>query len=33
VLLLAWVSNTRWAHDTTRHVAHLLEEAPAGAAT
>lgn len=33
VLLLAWVSNTRWAHDTTSHVAHLLEEAPAGAAT
>jgi EmrB/QacA subfamily drug resistance transporter len=31
VLLLAWLSNTRWAHDTTRHAAHLLEEAPAGA--
>ena len=31
VLLLAWLSNTRWAHDTTRHAAHLLEEAPTGA--
>jgi EmrB/QacA subfamily drug resistance transporter len=32
VLLLAWLSNTDWARDTTRHAAHLLEEAPAGAA-
>jgi EmrB/QacA subfamily drug resistance transporter len=31
VLLLAWLSNTRWAHDTTRHAAHLLEEAPTAA--
>jgi EmrB/QacA subfamily drug resistance transporter len=31
VLLLAWLSNTRWAHNTTRHAAHLLEEAPSGA--
>lgn len=31
VLLLAWLSNTRWAHDTTRHAAHLMEEAPTGA--
>ncbi|WP_109126447.1 MFS transporter [Dyella sp. C11] len=31
VLLLAWLSNTPWARDTTRHAAHLLEEAPAGA--
>jgi predicted MFS family arabinose efflux permease len=30
VLLLAWLSNTRWAHDTTRHAAHLLEEEPTG---
>jgi EmrB/QacA subfamily drug resistance transporter len=26
VSLLAWLSNTRWARDTTRHAAHLLEE-------
>lgn len=32
VVLLGWLSSTRWAHDTTRHAAHLLEEAPAGAA-
>jgi MFS family permease len=32
VLWLAWLSNTRWAHNTTRHAAHLLQEAPAGAA-
>ena len=32
VLLLAWLSNTRWARNTTRHAAHLLEEAPTGAA-
>ena len=31
VLFLAWLSSTRWAQDTTRHAAHLLEEAPAGA--
>lgn len=31
ILLLAWLSNTGWAHDTTRHAAHLLEEAPTGA--
>lgn len=31
VLLLACLSNTRWARDTTRHAAHLLEEAPIGA--
>lgn len=31
VLGLAWMSTTRWAHGTTRHAAHLLEEAPAGA--
>jgi len=31
VLLLAWLSNTRWAHDTTRHAAHLMEEASVGA--
>jgi len=31
VLLLGWMSNTHWAHQTTRHAAHLLEEAPAGA--
>jgi len=30
VLFLAWLSNTRWAQDTTRHAAHLLEEAPTG---
>jgi EmrB/QacA subfamily drug resistance transporter len=29
VLLLAWLSTTRWAHDTTRHAAHLLEETSA----
>ena len=29
VLLLAWLSNTRWARETTRHAAHLLEETPA----
>ncbi len=32
VLLLGWLSSTAWAHDTTRHAAHLLEETPAGAA-
>ena len=32
ILVLAWLSNTRWAQDTTRHAAHLLEEAPTGAA-
>ncbi len=32
VLFLAWLSNTPWAKDTTRHAAHLLEEAPTGAA-
>lgn len=31
VLFLGWLSSTRWAQDTTRHAAHLLEEAPAGA--
>lgn len=31
VLLLAWLSNTPWARNTTRHAAHLLEEAPVGA--
>ena len=31
VLLLGWLSNTRWAHDTTRHAAHLLEETAVGA--
>ncbi|QNK01412.1 MFS transporter [Dyella telluris] len=31
VLVLGWLSNTRWAKETTRHAAHLLEEAPAGA--
>ncbi|MFK2879317.1 MFS transporter [Rhodanobacter hydrolyticus] len=31
VLLLGWLSSTRWAHETTRHAAHLLEETPAGA--
>ncbi|HTV83907.1 MAG TPA: MFS transporter [Dyella sp.] len=31
VLLLAWLSHTPWARDTTRHAAHLLEEVPAGA--
>jgi EmrB/QacA subfamily drug resistance transporter len=31
VVLLGWLSGTRWAHGTTRHAAHLLEEAPAGA--
>jgi len=31
VLLLAWLSNSRWARDTTRHAAHLLEETSAGA--
>jgi EmrB/QacA subfamily drug resistance transporter len=31
VVLLACLSNTRWARDTTRHAAHLLEEAPTGA--
>nr|WP_199042047.1 MFS transporter [Dyella sp. ASV24] len=31
VLLLGWLSNTPWARDTTRHAAHLLEEAPTGA--
>jgi MFS family permease len=31
VLLLAWLSNTNWARDTTRHAAHLLEETSIGA--
>lgn len=31
VVALAWLSNTPWAHGTTRHVAHLLEEKSAGA--
>ena len=31
VLLLAWLSHTRWARETTRHAAHLLEEATSGA--
>ncbi len=31
VLFLAWLSNTRWARNSTRHAAHLLEEAPTGA--
>jgi EmrB/QacA subfamily drug resistance transporter len=31
VLSLAWLSNTPWARDTTRHAAHLLEETPSGA--
>jgi EmrB/QacA subfamily drug resistance transporter len=31
VALLACLSNTHWARDTTRHAAHLLEEAPTGA--
>ncbi|MDR3447482.1 MFS transporter [Dyella sp.] len=31
IVLLAWLSNTGWARDTTRHAAHLMEEAPAGA--
>lgn len=31
VVLLACLSNTHWARDTTRHAAHLLEEAPTGA--
>jgi EmrB/QacA subfamily drug resistance transporter len=31
VLLLAWLSTTRWAHATTRHAAHLLEETTVGA--
>lgn len=31
VLLLAWLSNTRWAYATTRHAAHLLEETSSGA--
>ena len=31
VILLAWLSSTPWARDTTRHAAHLLEEAPVGA--
>lgn len=31
VLVLGWLSSTRWARDTTRHAAHLLEETPAGA--
>ena len=30
VVLLGWLSNTPWAHATTRHAAHLLEEAPTG---
>jgi EmrB/QacA subfamily drug resistance transporter len=32
VVLLGWLSNTRWAQATTRHAAHLLEEAPTGTA-
>lgn len=31
VFVLGWLSNSRWARDTTRHAAHLLEEAPTGA--
>jgi EmrB/QacA subfamily drug resistance transporter len=31
VLFLAWLSNTRWAQDSTRHAAHLLEESPTAA--
>ena len=30
-LFLGWLSNTRWARDTTRHAAHLLEETSVGA--
>jgi EmrB/QacA subfamily drug resistance transporter len=33
VMLLGWLSNTLWAQATTRHAAHLLEEAPSGAVT
>lgn len=32
VLVLGWLSHTRWARDTTRQASHLLEEAPSGAA-
>ena len=31
VVVLAWLSNTRWARDTTSEMAHLLEEVPVGA--
>jgi EmrB/QacA subfamily drug resistance transporter len=30
VLLLGWLSHTRWAQATTRHTAHLLEETAVG---
>ncbi|WP_114239940.1 MFS transporter [Dyella sp. C9] len=30
IVLLGWLSSTRWAQDTTRHAAHLLDVAPAG---
>lgn len=32
VVFLGWLSSTSWAHDSRRHAAHLLEEAPSGAA-
>jgi EmrB/QacA subfamily drug resistance transporter len=32
VVFLGWLSGTSWAHGTRRHAAHLLEEAPSGAA-
>jgi EmrB/QacA subfamily drug resistance transporter len=31
VVLLGWLSGTPWAHGTTRHAAHLLDDVPAGA--
>ncbi|MHB1058842.1 MAG: MFS transporter [Rhodanobacter sp.] len=32
IVFLGWLSSTSWAHGTRRHAAHLLEEAPSGAA-
>lgn len=32
IVFLGWLSSTSWAHSTRRHAAHLLEEAPSGAA-
>jgi EmrB/QacA subfamily drug resistance transporter len=31
VVFLGWLSSTPWAHNSRRHAAHLLEEAPTGA--
>lgn len=31
IVFLGWLSSTSWAHNSRRHAAHLLEEAPSGA--